>query len=174
MPQAIILMGVSGSGKTSVGFRLSGILGWQFFDGDDFHSAKNIAKMSDGIPLTDADRSSWLKSLHDLIEEQLHEGNSILMACSALKRKYREQLRKDNPGLVFVHLKGDYDLIYSRMEARKIHYMESSMLQSQFEDLEEPREAIVIDIDQEIESIVEQILMDLNLNNYRSNHGTES
>lgn len=174
MPQAIILMGVSGSGKTSVGLRLSEILGWQFFDGDDFHPAENIAKMSQGIPLDDYDRKSWLASLHDLVAQKLGEGNSILLACSALKRKYRDQLRKDNPGLVFVHLKGDYDLIYSRMEERKIHYMESSMLQSQFEDLEEPREAIVINIDQEIESIVERILEDLNLNKYRSNHGTES
>lgn len=174
MPQAIVLMGVSGSGKTSVGLRLSEILGWRFFDGDDLHPRENIVKMTSGIPLNDDDRSAWLESLHDLIEGQLNEGYSILVACSALKRKYRDQLRKGNPGLTFVYLKGDYELIFSRMEGRKTHYMDSRMLQSQFDDLEEPKQAIVINIDQNVESIVIQILQNLDLDNYRSNDGTKS
>jgi carbohydrate kinase (thermoresistant glucokinase family) len=92
MTQVIILMGVSGCGKTAVGQQLSGILGWPFFDGDDFHPDENIAKMSKGIPLNDQDRANWLVSLHDLIAEHLRVGRSMLLACSALKQKYRDQL----------------------------------------------------------------------------------
>ena len=156
-------MGVAGSGKTSVGIRLSEILGWQFFDGDDFHTQDSITKMSNGIPLNDQDRKSWLENLHELIRQQLDNRNSLLLACSALKRKYRDQIREGNPEVVFVYLKGNADLILSRMRDRQNHYMQSGMLRSQFEDLEEPREAIVINIDQDLDLIVEQILMKLDL-----------
>jgi gluconokinase len=164
MTQVIILMGVSGCGKTAVGQQLSGILGWPFFDGDDFHPDENIAKMSKGIPLNDQDRANWLVSLHDLIAEHLRVGRSMLLACSALKQKYRDQLSGGNPEIVFVYLKGSYDLIFSRMTDRASHYMKANMLQSQFATLEEPADALVIKIDQSVESIAKQILRELNLN----------
>lgn len=167
-------MGVSGSGKTSVGRRLSEILNWKFFDGDDFHSQESIVKMSQGIPLDDVDRKAWLASLHKLIAQQFRAGNSILLACSALKRIYREQLRQNNSGVVFVYLKGSYDLIFTRLKERSNHYMDSGMLLSQFHDLEEPTKAMVINIDQDLEQIVDQILQNLGLDKYRSEHGTTS
>jgi len=161
-PQALILMGVSGCGKTSVGERLSQILGWPFFDGDNYHPQENIAKMAAGIPLNDDDRTPWLANLHDLITEHLEQGQSLLLACSALKQRYRSQLSNGNPGTVFVHLKGDFDLIFSRMQARSGHYMKAEMLRSQFAALEEPTNALTIDIDQDVEEIVAEILAQIN------------
>ncbi len=163
MTNAIVLMGVSGCGKTVVGSRLSEILGWPFFDGDDFHPEENIAKMSQGIPLNDEDRTTWLANLHDLIAEHLGGGKSMLLACSALKQKYRDQLCKDNPGTIFVYLKGSYDLILDRMQNRSSHYMKTDMLQSQFEALEEPDGALVVNIDQSIEEIIRRIIQTLGL-----------
>jgi gluconokinase len=174
MPQAIVLMGVAGTGKTSVGRHLSEILDWPFFDGDEFHSPENIAKMSQGIPLDDGDRIGWLVRLHDLIAHHLNDGISILVACSALKKEYRDRLREDISEMVFVYLKGDYDLILDRLQNRRNHYMEGGMLQSQFNDLEEPAEAIVINIDQGVDSIVDQILQNLDLDKDRSKYETES
>jgi gluconokinase len=160
-PKAIILMGVSGCGKTAVGKALSQALGWPFFDGDDFHPAENIAKMSEGIPLNDDDRTPWLEKQHDLIDSHLKAGSSIILACSALKKKYRDRLKEGNLGVVFVYLKGDFNLIYSRMSARDSHYMKTEMLSSQFDALEEPRHAITVDIDNDFKTIVEEILQRL-------------
>ncbi len=161
MAIAVVLMGVAGCGKTSVGERLSELLGWPFFDGDDFHPEENIVKMSQGIPLDDRDRFVWLSRLHDLIEEHLQAGGSMLLACSALKKGYRDQLREDNPGVVFVYLKGDYGLIFQRLRERESHYMKAGMLQSQFAALEEPEDAVVVSIDQDLDSIVGEILGEL-------------
>ncbi|HBX67916.1 MAG TPA: gluconate kinase [Chloroflexi bacterium] len=160
-PQAVVLMGVSGCGKTSVGAELSRILGWPFFDGDDFHPPENVAKMAAGIPLNDDDRAPWLANLHDLIAEHLRRGQSVLLACSALKQKYRTQLAAGNPGTVFVHLKGDFDLIFGRMQARAGHYMKAEMLRSQFATLEEPTEALTVDINQNLDRIVVEIITQL-------------
>ncbi|HBY09401.1 MAG TPA: gluconate kinase [Chloroflexi bacterium] len=160
-PQAVVLMGVSGCGKTSVGAELSRILGWPFFDGDDFHPPENVAKMAVGIPLNDDDRAPWLANLHDLIAEHLRRGQSVLLACSALKQKYRTQLAAGNPGTVFVHLKGDFDLIFGRMQARAGHYMKAEMLRSQFATLEEPTEALTVDINQNLDRIVVEIITQL-------------
>ena len=160
-PQAVVLMGVSGCGKTSVGAELSRILGWPFFDGDDFHPPENVAKMAAGIPLNDDDRAPWLANLHDLIAEHLRRGQSALLACSALKQKYRTQLAAGNPGTVFVHLKGDFDLIFGRMQARAGHYMKAEMLRSQFATLEEPTEALTVDINQNLDRIVVEIITQL-------------
>lgn len=162
-PKALILMGVSGCGKTSVGQLLSQNVGWPFYDGDDFHPQKNVDKMAVGIPLDDDDRAPWLAILHDLISNHLGEGKSILLTCSALKKKYRDQLAEGNPGVVFVHLKGDFELIFNRMQARSGHYMQAEMLRSQFETLEEPEDAIQVEIDQSIEKITEQIILKLEL-----------
>lgn len=158
---AIIVMGVSGSGKSTVGLVLSETLGWPFFDGDDFHPPENVTKMSKGIPLNDADRQSWLATLHELIREHLKAGKSMVLACSALKHIYRQQLAEDNPGAKFVFLEGDYDLIFKRMRGRLGHYMRANMLQSQFEDLERPTEAIFVGVDQDVNAIVDEILVKL-------------
>jgi len=157
-PQAVVLMGVSGCGKTSVGVKLSQLLDWPFYDGDDYHPLENITKMSQGTPLDDVDRVPWLANLHDLISEHISSGQSILLACSALKGKYRDQLTKDNPSTVFVYLKGDFNLISERMRVRPGHYMKADMLQSQFSALEEPIDALVIDISQDIEWITKEIV----------------
>jgi gluconokinase len=164
MAMAIVLMGVSGCGKTTVGHRLREILGWSFYDGDDFHPVENVEKMSLGIPLDDDDRALWLAILHDLIANHLKSGRSILLACSALKKQYRDQLIEWNPGVEFVYLQGDFDLIFSRMQARTGHYMKADMLRSQFDTLEEPINAVVINIYQGMDTIVEEILQRLHLN----------
>ena len=157
MAIAVVLMGVAGCGKTSLGRCLSARLGWPFFDGDDYHPDENIAKMAQGIPLNESDRFVWLSCLHDLIENSLQAGESMLLACSALKKGYRDQLLEGNPGTIFVYLKGDYELIFQRLQERKSHYMKAEMLQSQFAALEEPEEAFVVDIDQDLDAIVDEI-----------------
>ena len=151
-------MGVSGSGKSSVGQSLSEQLGWPFYDGDDYHSAENVRKMAKGIPLSDLDRTNWLETLHKLISEKLRGGENLILACSALKEKYRQQLRTGNEGLVFVFLEGDIDLIWSRMQTRNDHYMKPEMLKSQFDTLEPPRNALILNIDQPISELVQEII----------------
>ena len=163
MTCAIVLMGVSGCGKTTVGMSLARILGWPLYDGDDFHPEANITKMSQGIPLNDDDRHRWLANLHNLISDHIDADLSMLLACSALKQKYRDQLTMEKSGVVFIYLRGDYDLIQRRIQARERHYMKASMLKSQFEALEEPIDAVVVNIDQSLDSIVKQILRELNL-----------
>jgi len=158
-----IVMGVSGSGKTVVGKALAKKLAWDFFDADDFHPAENIAKMAADIPITDRDRVPWLDRLHDLIASRLRDHKSGVLACSALKQAYRKRLLAGNPLVQVVFLKGSYDLIMSRMEARAGHFMKPEMLQSQFATLEEPRNALVVDILPPVEKIVENISAALNL-----------
>lgn len=160
MAKVIVLMGVSGCGKTAVGQALAVKTGWPFFDGDDYHPPENVAKMASGIPLNDDDRLPWLARLHDLISEHLARDEAAIVACSALKRKYRDQLRAGNQGVEFVHLQGSFDLIWGRMTARKAHYMKPEMLQSQFDALEAPtgQEALPADISVDVDSIVEVIV----------------
>lgn len=153
-----IIMGVSGCGKTSVGKALSERLGWDFYDADDYHPVENVAKMASGIPLNDDDRAPWLRELHQLIAGSLAQGRPGVLACSALKERYRRVLLAGNPGVQLVHLKGSYKLIWSRMNARADHYMKPHMLRSQFEALEEPANALVVDISLPVEEIVERIL----------------
>ena len=154
-----IIMGVSGSGKSTVGKLLSDRTGWQFFDADDFHPQSNIDKMSRGVPLTDSDRLPWLYKLHDLITDILNAGNQGILACSALKSDYRDLLSDNySNGVVFIYLRGDYDCIKSRMKQRQGHFMEEDMLRSQFAALEEPKNAVVLDISLSPEEIVEEIL----------------
>jgi gluconokinase len=161
--KAIVLMGVSGCGKTSVGQRLSQKYGWPFFDGDDYQPPENIAKMAAGIPLDDDDRFPWLETLNNLISEHLEKEQTLLLASSALKQNYRDQLAKGNPQIVFVYLKGDFDLIFKRMEARAGHYMKAQMLRSQFEALEEPIDALTVEISQSLDEIVNEISAHLDL-----------
>jgi len=152
----IVLMGVTGSGKTAVGQNLAASLGWQYFDADEFHSAANIEKMKSGVPLNDADRKPWLESLQRVIRDSLKKAEPAVLACSALKKSYRDMLLIDER-VQFVYLKGDYDLIKERLRARNDHYMNPSLLDSQFETLEEPNDALQIDIGSSPDAIVEII-----------------
>jgi gluconokinase len=149
-----IIMGVSGCGKTSVGKALAEELGWDFYDADDFHPPENIAKMANGIPLTDADRAPWLESLRALIASCLQSNRPGVLACSALKERYRQKLLDGNPGTQLVYLRGSYDLIWSRMSQRPGHYMKPKMLQSQINALEEPQNALTFDVSLSVEQIV--------------------
>ena len=146
-------MGVQGSGKTTVGQALAARLGWNFADADDFHSTANKAKMSAGIPLTDEDRMPWLAAVRAAMEKA---GRNLVMACSALKEKYREQLVF--PGVRVVYLRGSQELIAARLQARQHHYAKLDLLPSQFEQLEEPRDAVVVDIAHSVDEIVEEIV----------------
>lgn len=159
----LIVMGVSGCGKTSVGKSLANHLGWYFYDADDFHPPENIAKMADGIPLDDSDRAPWLASLHELISSNLKANHTGVLACSALKESYRQELSNGNDGLQIVYLRGSYNLIWSRIEKRTNHYMKPHMLQSQFNALEEPVNALTIDISLPVDHIVQKIISDMSL-----------
>lgn len=154
----IILMGVTGSGKTTLGRLLAERLGWACYDGDDYHSPENIRKMSAGIPLTDEDRFEWLQTLADLVRKSINEERSMVLACSALKQPYRDILNVD-PALVrFVYLKGSPALIGRRVLQRKGHYMQAGMVESQFAALEEPADALIIDIRQTPQKSVDRIM----------------
>ena len=157
-PQFFIVMGVSGCGKTSVGQALAQSLGWEFFDADDFHPPVNFAKMADGIPLDDSDRTPWLDSLHDMISSNLKVNKPGVLACSALKERYRQQLVDGNNDVQIIYLKGSYELIWSRMKKRIDHYMKPHMLKSQFDALEEPINALTIDISMSLDEILQEIL----------------
>ena len=161
-----IVMGVSGCGKSSVGKALAEYLKWDFYDADDFHPPENVVKMANGIPLDDSDRAPWLASLHDLISSSLIQNQPGVLACSALKERYRRQLMKGNDGAQLVYLKGSYDLIWSRISARKDHFMKPHMLHSQFDALEEPTNALTVDISLSINEIIQVILQ--YMGNYRS------
>lgn len=151
----IIIMGVSGSGKTTIGKRLSALTSIPFFDADDFHPASNVAKMSAGIPLSDKDRLPWLQTLSQNISKWKSQNGGIL-ACSALKENYRTIL-SDNNIIHWVYLKADSKLLTTRLTKRQGHYMKSNLLRSQLETLEEPTYGLHIMSDQNIETILDQI-----------------
>jgi len=159
-PTVYVLMGVSGCGKSTVGAALAARLDCPFYDGDDFHPPQNVAKMSRGVPLSDADREPWLDQLHNLIRQQLERGETAVLACSALKKRYREHLRQGSGGVQFVYLRGDFDLIWRRLKSRRGHYMKADMLRSQFRALEEPDadEAIIVDVQHDVSTIIEQLI----------------
>jgi gluconokinase len=152
-----IVMGVSGSGKTTVGKLLAQSLNWDFSDADDFHPSANIEKMSRGIPLEDADRLPWLLQLQAAIDTWLLENKNVVLACSALKASYREMLCRDQHRMKIVYLKGSFHLLATRLKTRENHYMKADLLLSQLETLEEPEDAIIIDASQPLELIVRQI-----------------
>lgn len=158
----IVVMGVSGSGKSLVGERLGDLLDVSFFDADDYHSESNVQKMANGIPLTDEDRRDWLKDLADLIRRE----SGLVLACSALKKTYRDQLRTGDPSLKFLYLKGDFETIWSRHAQRQDHYFTGQdMLKSQFLSLEEPdaNEAYIIDISATPEAVLKQCIAALSI-----------
>lgn len=135
-PRHVVVMGISGSGKTTIATRLTERLGWVFAEADDFHPAANITKMTAGTPLTDQDRWPWLESMRDWMTAQAQAGRSTVVTCSALKRSYRDILTQAEGRVRFVHLLGDTDLILDRMKTRSGHFMPESLLPSQISTLE--------------------------------------
>ena len=152
----VLLMGVSGAGKTTVGTVLAAQLGWEFADADDYHSAANVEKMRNGIPLTDADREPWLESLRSLIVAWIAAGKSGVLACSALKQAYRDRLMV-GASVRVVYLKADRELLRERLLLRRGHYMKEGMLESQIATLEEPADAIVLDARLSVTDTVREI-----------------
>jgi gluconokinase len=152
-----IVMGVSGSGKTTVGKLLAQSLNWDFSDADDFHPSANIEKMSRGIPLEDADRLPWLLQLQAAIDRWLLENKNVVLACSALKASYRDILCRDQQRMKIVYLKGSFHLLATRLKTRENHYMKADLLLSQLDTLEEPENAMIVDASQPLELIVHQI-----------------
>ncbi|HEY7311937.1 MAG TPA: gluconokinase [Gemmataceae bacterium] len=160
----LVLMGVSGSGKTTVGKVLAARLGWTFIDADDFHPAANVEKMRRGVPLNDDDRRPWLQALRQRMEEAFHRGENVVLACSALKHSYQEYLQHEEPERIrYVFLRGTEELIAQRMAARKGHFMNPNLLHSQFETLEPPEHAIEVDIAPSPEEIAVEIQRKLGL-----------
>lgn len=153
----IILMGVSGVGKTAVGKRLAEALGWRFLEGDDFHPLANVAKMAAGIPLTDEDRMPWLERLRELVAEVLARGEGAVLACSALKRSYRQLLTVDPARVRWVYLWAPREVIASRLLRRTGHFMPPALLGSQLETLEAPEDALRVDVTPELDEVVAAI-----------------
>jgi len=145
MATIVLLMGVTGSGKTTVGRLLAAELGWTFVEGDDFHPRANVEKMHRGEPLDDADRAPWLRALRRRIDELVADGRSAVVACSALKATYRAVLATGRPEVRFVHLKAPRELIDDRLRHRVGHFMPPALLASQLDTLEEPADALVVD-----------------------------
>ena len=166
MPEAcaLIVMGVSGSGKSTIAEKLAARLGWRFADGDDFHPASNVAKMSAGQPLTDDDRWPWLRAIADEIDRVAAADGKIVVACSALKRAYRDVLVHGRDDVRIVYLNGSQDLIARRMAARKNHFMPAGLLDSQFATLQPPgadENPISVTIDASVDDIVNAIVAQL-------------
>ena len=152
----VIVMGVTGVGKTSVGQLVAQRAGWPFYDADAFHSTANVEKMRAGIPLTDDDRWPWLDKLNAVLRDVEAKGASAVLACSALKQRYRDRLEQGLTDVRWIYLHASVDLIKSRLEARKGHYMNPALLQSQFDALEPPRESVSIDVDAELDILAER------------------
>jgi gluconokinase len=169
----ILVMGITGSGKTTVGQLLAERLHWEFADADDFHSAANKEKMHNGVPLTDADRQPWLLAIRDQIWRWIAANKNGVVTCSALKQSYRDLLLAPGEGhaaadareIKIVYLRGSYEVIAERVRARTGHFAGEELLSSQFAALEEPRDAVTIDVDQPPEQIVDEALRRLHLPN---------
>ncbi|MES1937754.1 gluconokinase [Salinisphaera hydrothermalis] len=153
----VVVMGVSGSGKSSVGEAVGAALGVPYIDGDQYHPQANIDKMSRGEPLDDDDRAGWLTVLTDMIRDHKQRGEPVIIGCSSLKHRYRDQLRQGDPGLLFLFLDGSFEVISGRMQRRK-HFFSPEMLTSQFDTLEAPGEdeAIRVDIAQDFADVIDQ------------------
>jgi gluconokinase len=153
----VIVMGAGGAGKTTVGRRLADRRGWPFLDADAFHSAANVARMAYGTPLTDADRRPWLDAIHAALADIMARGASAVLACSALKASYRTRLTAGLGDVRLVYLKADRALLRARLAARRNHFMPATLVDSQLADLEEPRDAIVVNAAEDVERIVDTI-----------------
>ena len=159
----VITMGVAGCGKTTVGRLLAEITGGRFFDGDEFHTSESVEKMRQGIPLTDEDRQPCFQALRKIIEQNLEKEALTVISCSALKEDYRQFLQQNDRRVKFVYLKGSFSLIEKRMQNRRGHYFSPQLLQSQFETLEEPKNALEINIDAPLTAIAADIRVRLGI-----------
>lgn len=164
----LLVMGVTGSGKSTIAKLLADRLGWLFLEADDFHSPANKQKMHAGIPLTNEDRIPWLESIHQELLRQHQEGKNVVLACSALKKEYRRLLEVDLP-LRVIYLKGSYELIRARLHARHGHFAGEAILADQFANLEEPHDAVTTSVEARPEQIVNQIIAALGLPAANSN-----
>ena len=156
-------MGVSGSGKTTIGQLLARKLGWSFYEGDDFHSPSNVSKMLGGVPLSDEDRVPWLSAIHQLVHDLIRQSQRAVITCSALKQTYRKLVTEGHPQVSLVYLRGNYALLHPRLQSRTAHFMKADLLASQFSVFEEPHDVPFIDVSQAPEVIVEQIKRMLHL-----------
>jgi gluconokinase len=155
----VILMGVSGVGKTTVGREVSRRLGWRFSDGDEHHPSENVQKMAAGIPLTDQDRQPWLLQIRALIERAITEDFDLVVSCSALKASYRRVLTAGLSQVLLVYLRADFALIERRLAHRTGHFFDPALLKSQFDDLEEPESGVAtVAADADLDSVVESVL----------------
>lgn len=159
MPLQVIVMGVSGTGKSTVATALADRLGWPFIEGDDLHPRSNVAKMESGEPLTDEDRAPWLEAIREHAQEQAAAGRSAVITCSALKRQYRDSLREGVREMFFVHLHGTREVLEPRMAKRERHFMPPKLLQSQLdtlEPLEDDEDGVVVDISGTVDEVISQ------------------
>lgn len=166
IPRVLIVMGVSGCGKSTVGQALGAALEWEFRDGDAFHPPANVAKMKSGAPLTDEDRWPWLDAIARYIDETRAQSGHAIIACSALKRVYRDRLKGARPDVTFVHLAGSKELIEARMAARQNHFMPLGLLDSQFATLEAPSDdegAMIVSVAGAPDEIVHDVLKRMGL-----------
>ena len=168
----IVIMGVSGSGKTTIGRSLAETSHWGFSDADDFHSPANVEKMKNGVPLTDEDREPWLRSIRAAIEQWNRDEPGHVLACSALKGSYREILGLNDPEVKFVYLQGGFDLICQRLKERKSHFFNPALLRSQFDALENPKNALVVDASKEPQEIISEILVAIQQARSKKEEGT--
>ncbi len=159
----IIIMGVEGTGKTTIGKLLARKLGWKFYDADDYHPKRNIEKMASGVQLNDEDRWPWLKEVRKLIDSSLNLNEPSIIACSALKSSYRQYLKREKEKIIFVYLKGDKNTITKRLASRKGHFAGTQLLESQLQTLEEPEGVIACDISRQPEVIADYIIEKLEL-----------
>lgn len=162
-PNIVVVMGISGSGKSTVGQQLAERLGWPFYDGDDFHPPANVSKMSQGIPLDDDDRRPWLQTLHGALADILKQGGHAVLAASLLKQNYRELVLGGLPHVRLVYLRADPRVIDERLQQRQGHFFQASLLQTQLEILEEPTDALALSVEAPSASIVSQIIERLGL-----------
>ena len=159
----ILIMGVSGSGKSRIGQKLAEDINFEFKDADDFHPEKNVEKMRQNIPLNDSDRQPWLQRMQAEIDHWLEQNQNVVLACSALKEEYRKILWRDDQVMKLVYLKGSYQLIKERLKNRSNHFMKADLLQSQFETLEEPQGGIWVDISLPPPKILQKIRANLSI-----------
>ncbi|MBK1879538.1 gluconokinase [Pelagicoccus mobilis] len=161
VPVAYFVMGICGSGKSTIAIRIAEAKGIEILDADDFHPQSNVDKMSSGIPLTDEDRAGWLQTLNGVLSERLAKGESVVLACSALKQRYRDALGEGLSRVSWLYLKGDRETILERVGNRQDHFMPTTLVDSQLEALEEPTDAVVVDIRLPIDEIVSTALEQL-------------